>query len=152
MHIVANLPRDRTQTGTLEVWHDGALVASYLCYAKADNAEAARRGNPERDPLKPFGDTPCGKWKATVGNAQENIATYGPEPVIMLWPLDGQAYASHQPQNRRVGIWIHGGALNEAGGLRPTYGCIRVHNETMAALHTHIRQVGDIEYVETREV
>lgn len=152
MEITVLLPKNRTQLGTLTATHDGRELGSYAVYGKSDNATAKAKGNADRDPLKPFGDTPTGHWKVTVGNKHADTHTYGTEPVFMLWPLDGQALASHGPRYRRTGIWLHGGGLNAAGGLRPTFGCLRVHNETMAKLHTFIRQLGPISTFVTKEI
>jgi len=153
MELIALLPRDRTQVGVLQLWRSGALVQTFPVFGKSDNAKAQQQGNAKRDPLFPFGDTPTGKWKVTAATKpQENTHTYGPYPVFMLWPLDGQAYTSHDPKHRRSGIWLHSGGLNAAGALRPTYGCLRVHNETMARLHELIAQHGPITNLETKEI
>lgn len=151
MNLIATFPADRHQLGTLKAMANGSLLASWSAYGKADDAEAARFGNPSRNPLQRFGDTPVGMWKVTLGKVNPPVETYGPNPVLMLWPLSGQALASHGPDRRRAGIWVHGGDLNAAGGLRPTYGCVRVANETMAAILALSAIHGPIETLETRE-
>lgn len=154
MELVAIFPKDRTKLGTIEARNGASLIESFQMYAKSDNAEAAKHGNASRNPLKPFGDTPTGTWNVRTGKAftsAADVRTYGPNPVFTLWPTGGQALASHGPNNRRTGIWLHGGALNASGGLRPTFGCLRVHNETMARLHDLAKQHGPITTLETKE-
>lgn len=152
MNLLAIFPKDRAQQGTLQLFDGNASkVGEWPCLGKADNERAKQKGNPSRDPVKRFGDTPIGTWKVRIGVAQKNIAAYGPLAPFTLWPTGGQALASHSPANRRSGIWVHGGDFNKAGGLRPTFGCIRVHNETMAALHRLASQYGAIETMETKE-
>ena len=97
---------------------------------------AAAKGNPTRNPLLPFGDTPLGFWKATIGprfTKPEDVRTYGPHRVIMLRALGGAALIAEQ-QGKRSGIWSHSGALGWGGRLRPTYGCIRKADEHQAAI------------------
>jgi len=151
MNWVALLPADRSQQGTLEVWIDGALRASYPCLGKADDAMAKQKGNPKRERLRPFGDTPLGTWTVRVGIRKREIDVYGPHPVLMLWPTGGEAMAAYSSPNRRSGIWIHGGRFNAAGGLRPTYGCVRVSDQTMAELHDFIARRGLPTNFETKE-
>lgn len=152
MTLLATFPTDRAQQGKLQAFVGQSMVGEWPCLGKADNAKAKASGNPDRNPLKQFGDTPTGTWKVRVGVGQTDIATYGPLAPFTLWPSGGQALASHAPSNRRTGIWIHGGALNKAGGLRPTYGCIRVHDATMEALHSLARKHGPIDMLETKEI
>lgn len=155
MELIALLPKDRTKLGMLEVRDGAKLIETFQVYAKADNAMAAKHGNAKRNPIKPFGDTPLGTWNARLGKAftsVEDIRTYGPNPVLTLWPTGGQALISHEPKNRRTGIWLHGGDLNASGALRPTYGCLRVHDSTMARLHELSKQHGPITTLETKEL
>ncbi len=152
MKWIAILPDDRNQQGTLEVWIDGGKSAEFPCLGKADDNMARQKGNPKRDRLRPFGDTPLGTWTVRVGVRRREIDTYGPAMVLMLWPTGGEAMKAYASPNRRNGIWIHGGLLNAAGGLRPTYGCLRVSNTTMVELHKFIARFGSPENLEIKEV
>ncbi len=152
LHLIALLPVDRSQQGTLQVWSDGSLVASFPCLGKADDAMARQKGNPKRERRRPFGDTPLGTWTVRVGIRKREVDVYGPEMVLMLWPTGGEAMQAYAAPNRRNGIWIHGGDPNAAGGLRPTYGCLRVSNKTMAELHKLIARFGFPVTLETKEV
>lgn len=152
MNLVAIFQSNRNLTGALEVWHDGAKLADFPCLGKADNDMAAKKRNPSRNPERPYGDTPTGLWKVYVSIIAQDKDTYGPGPLLLMTPISGQAIKAYKAPNPRSGILIHGGNLGAAGQLRPTYGCIRVHNETMARLHEFIRQHGQIQTLETKEV
>lgn len=131
------LPVDRTQYGTLQVSDDAgtALAGPFDCYGKSDNLSAKAKGNPTRDPTRSFGDTPTGKYRGFVNDMARtpaNDKTYGPQGVISLDPQSGQAKVAKE--NGRFGLLIHGGALNAAGRLRPTFGCVRVADGDMVAI------------------
>lgn len=152
MNLIALLPKDRTQRGKLQLWRDGSLIQVFDVLGKSDNETARKRNNTSRNPLLPFGDTPVGTWKVAVGPIKSDHKTYGHNPVLMLWPTGGPALVSHDAAHRRTGIWLHGGDTNALGNLRPTFGCLRVHNETMARLHELSKQHGQITTLETKEV
>lgn len=118
------LPKDRTKLGKLYI-----KEKEFVCYGKADNAGAIRRGNPSRDPLKLFGDTPTGVYRCYVTGPLKPPRTYGIHKVIYLGPVSGNAKKAEK--NGRSGLLIHGGDLGSGGRLRPTFGCIRVSNEDM---------------------
>lgn len=127
MTISVSLPQNRKKVGTIRC---GELVAA--CYGKSDQAAATRVGNSTRDPLQKNGDTPTGTYKAEVGGKLVPSRSYGKNPIIRLIPQSGDAVLA--ARNGRKGLLIHGGESGEAGQLRPTHGCIRVSEETQAAL------------------
>ena len=99
------------------------------CLCKADKAFAMAQGNPNRDPLLPEGDTPTGRYMATVGVVELPERSYGPYPVIHLRAMSGDALTAN-----RAGLAVHSGPLNDAGQLRPTHGCIRVADDDQKEL------------------
>ena len=62
-----SLSHDRTKLGYATLVDENGLVriGPVPVLAKADNGAAKEHGNPERDPAKPYGDTPTGVWTAT---------------------------------------------------------------------------------------
>lgn len=137
IQIKVALFADRTKVGTLTVSNDTGLTLAgpFPAYGKADNQAAASRGNPTRNPLFSFGDTPTGGYRGVRNNLAQtpkNSSTYGPQAIITLDPVSGQAKIAKQ--NGRFGLLIHGGDLNAAGKLRPTFGCVRVANASMVAI------------------
>jgi hypothetical protein len=117
------------------------VLLSMDCLGKADNQEAARRGNPTRDPTKPFGDTPTGSYHAhpfrwPTAPPLADRKKYGPHGWIAIDPQSGQALTAKI--NGRHGLLIHSGELR-AGNLRPTFGCVRVTDEAMKKLLDLVR-------------
>ncbi len=133
------LPRDRRQLGELSLLAaDGGIFAGpFVAYGKADNAKAAANGNRARDPLFLWGDTPEGGYAVcevvrTGGDTRYPSANYGPHAALSLDPVEGQALQSKL--NGRTGLYIHSGRPSDSGGLRPTYGCVRLSDDDMLAL------------------
>lgn len=115
------------------------------CLGQADLMAAIQHGNPQRNPLKGYGDTPLGRYRATLGPAHSStpadLRSYGPHRVILLQPLDGDALTA--AKNGRDGIWIHGGAPAPDGiGLRPTHGCVRLSDRNQGELVALLEAAG----------
>jgi hypothetical protein len=137
--VVVEVPSDRTKIGTIRLLADNGIliVGPFSVFAKADNRTASRNGNPSRNPLFPFGDTPTGRYRvpgleATGPNTSRNAHSYGPHGAIRLDPTEGDA-AVAKGLGREY-LLIHGGDPNTAGLLRPTNGCIRLSNDDMRTL------------------
>lgn len=139
MKIYARLPHDRTAEGTIWAINDAARIAAgpEICLGKADNAAAKAHGNPQRFPVKPFGDHPLGRYRVT------RIVRYGPTSDAKAFHSYGRGFLGLEPlagdaatakANGRTGLAIHGGAPNASGRLRPTNGCLRVPDAFAAQL------------------
>jgi hypothetical protein len=63
--IRVQLPRDRRNAGVLWVEDDNGrkIAGDYPALGKSDSQTAADKGNPNRDPLQPYGDTPLGDYR-----------------------------------------------------------------------------------------
>jgi hypothetical protein len=142
MNLTLNvlLPADRTKLGRFSLI-DGSgqqLLGDCPVLGKADNAMALEHKNAERDPMKPFGDTPLGVYVCVVIPASPNQHSYGPNRRLLLVPKSGPCVVAEDPPACRRGIEWHGGGLNSAfgywGGLRPTDGCLRSHDEDIARI------------------
>lgn len=137
--ISINVPANRTQLGELSLLaDDGTVIAGpFAAYAKADGHTATANGNPTRNPLLPFGDTPNGTYiviglEATGPGTTRDAHSYGPNGAIRLEPTSGDALIS--AGLGRQFLLIHGGDLNPGGDLRPTNGCVRLSDDDMLAL------------------
>jgi len=141
------LHADRS-TGHMTAYNEaGEVLAVVPFLAVADHTKAVQEGNPTRSPLKPYGDTPTGVWSVRVGTPQLNVKTYGPYAPLILTPVSGEAVVAYK-EGHRSGIWVHSGDLNSAGRLRPTYGCIRVHNSTLGLFRELAQAHGPITRLE----
>jgi len=152
IQIKVTLHTNRAQLGNLTVF-DGTgtpLAGPFDALGKADNAAAAARGNSTRNPVHSYGDTPTGGYRGFVNQLARtaiNDRTYGPQAIITLDPVSGQAKTAKE--NGRFGLLIHGGALNAAGQLRPTFGCVRVANASMVNILASIPATERIDVVVT---
>lgn len=113
--------------------------------------------NKDRNPLHVKGDTPSGTYEAGHIVWKKDKKRYGPNPVIPLLPVEGQALEAYK--NRRRGLLIHGGRDGRktkfGDNLAPTLGCVRMHDKDIARLIQEIntlKESGDAKgTVEIRE-
>jgi len=156
MNLTLNaiLPKDRMKLGRFYlVASDGTrLIDGRPVLGKSDNLAAIQHGNPEHDPLKPFGDTPLGLYQCVVIPPSPNWDSYGPNRRILLVPKSGPCVAAEAPPGNRRGLEWHGGKVNPAfakiwDSLRPTDGCLRSHDEDMAAIGAFYDQYQPAEFL-----
>lgn len=143
--IDVRLPSSRTETGllTLKRSTGNALVSNLKVLGKSDNANAAAKGNPSRDPTRPYGDTPTGGYAvprvvATGAGTVFSAHSYGSNGALVLDPVSGDALAAKA--NGRVGLLIYGGAPGTGSRLRATHGCLRLSDGDMKRLVDSIAQ------------
>lgn len=121
LSVIVTLPKNRWNTGLIRVEEPGGkeLFAS-LCRGKADGQNAAKHGNPDRDPTLPWGDTPTGDYLQT-----RLIEFAEPTQLGDAWvPIEGvSGAAAAAKQNGRTGLGIHAG---RGAKLMATYGCVRL--------------------------
>jgi lipoprotein-anchoring transpeptidase ErfK/SrfK len=130
MRVEVTLAKNRMQVGKLQAYDDAGqpVLGPVNCLGRADAGDAKLHGNPERNSLRPFGDTPTGYYNVvrmvSHHGSESDIHTYGTYPALLLDPVSGDALKAKQ--NSRSGLMIHGGAPSMSGKLRPTHGCIRL--------------------------
>lgn len=129
LKIHITLPRDRRKPGIFRLLDmSDRVLFDAPCLGKADNARAAREGNPTRDPKRPYGDTPTGDYApARVWRLDPPHRVMGPL-VIELEGASGDALQARI--NGRRGLAIHGGRGDAR--LVATLGCIRLRDKSMA--------------------
>src|SRR5260370_5888998 len=115
----------RTQPGTLRITDDkGNELLRCPVKGRASDRPARKAGNPNRDPLHQFGDTPTGTYLVTglvtTGTKQHSTSSYGPNGALTLKGIAGDAKTATDPPYNRTSIWIHGGDLNDNGTLKST--------------------------------
>jgi hypothetical protein len=150
MILRATLPKNRDIPGELVALDDGAVIHRCPVLGRSDNARARQEGNPTRNPLLPFGDTPTGLWQCSKRGPVSPASTYGVHPVVVMNPIGGDALRA----SKRCGIWLHGGAPGRAAVwayLRPTFGCLRVADDDMRQIWLLAATFGEPETIETLE-
>ncbi len=135
MRLSITLPADRVRPGRLRLLSGGDVLLDMPCLGKADSGRALKEGNPARDPLKPYGDTPGGTYRAA------RIRVFDPEHQRMgryAIPLIGRGGPALKAMDLRTELYIHATPGNDANRgtdrLIPTYGCIRLLDADMEAL------------------
>lgn len=117
--------------GRLTLYSPGGseLLHELPCLGKAENARAAAHDNHDRDPLKPYGDTPLGRYNGKLELFDPPHAVLG-SAWIRLDPKSGDAMRARD--NGRRGLGIHAGRGDKK--LIPTFGCIRLSDKDFALL------------------
>ncbi len=133
------LPKNRDFPGTMTVLIDGAATG-FSCLVKGRGS--AGGGNTM---FTNKGNTPDGTYRGEiVATKGWNENSYGPNGAIRLHPLSGNAYKAWKTY-KRTGLLIHGGSPPKeayknlevnSGGLRPTYGCLRLSDDNVLKLMT----------------
>jgi hypothetical protein len=153
--IVVVLPSDRSHTGVLSFLDDQGhrIAGPFRVFGQADRDIATKKQNPNRDTLKPFGNTPTGTYRVDGFVPPKDFADslkHGAIDRIVITPTGGDALVAKG--NGRTGLEIHGGHLGAGGVLRPTSGCLRLSDSDMASLVGTIQVFGVPGFTETVEV
>jgi hypothetical protein len=135
---------DRTNCGTLTLFgrRGGRLCGPFPVAGRATDSLATAKGNPKRNPLLRYGDTPIGGYLVrhllkSGSGTQFPTAQFGPHGVIVIEPVSGSAACAEA--NGRFHFLISGGKLSAQGQLRSTAGGLRLSNEHQRALFAALR-------------
>lgn len=158
LKIRVKLPQDRTRAGTLELIDPitgGLLFGPVPVLGRAARNTAKKHGNPNADPLQPFGDTPLGEYKisnivAIGAGTSRPVEQYGSSGAIVMsparigLPADQQDAAATAANNGRTGLLIHAGRQPNSptplpSHLKPTNGCIRILHKDLSELIQYVR-------------
>jgi hypothetical protein len=158
IRVLVELGADRNRPGTLTVI-DGRglkLVGPFPVAGRASDSLAAARGNPRRDSILRYGDTPTGTYRfcriAKSGNGTRfGAAQFGPHGVVVLEGAAGAAAIAEA--NGRFHILVEGGKPGPSGALRSTAGALRLANEHQRALVALLRKADSVtfEIVESKQ-
>jgi hypothetical protein len=155
VRLVVELSSDRSDCGTLMVCskRGGRLCGPFPVAARATDPLAAAAGNPKRNPLLRYGDTPTGGYivtrllKSGRGTRFPTVQ-FGANGVIVLEPVSGAAAAAEA--NGRFHFLIAGGRLSREGCLRSTAGGLRLTDDHLRALFSALQGNSEI-YAEITE-
>jgi len=104
-----------------------------IAVVTTDADHARRHGNPQRDPLRPGGHAPFGRYQL-VGRAatpSEAAAEYG-GTLLLFEPASGEALDAES--FGRLALLMYSGGRGADGRLRPTQGGARLAPDVMQAL------------------
>jgi len=121
------------------------ICGPFAVAARANDRLANSRGNPTRNPLHRFGDTPTGSWRvreilASGLDTNFSAVEFGPYGVVVLEATGGDAALADA--NGRFRILIQAGDLSLDGRLRTTAGAIRMSNDAQFQLIRAIKESG----------
>jgi hypothetical protein len=136
--LIVALPSNRDIEGTVHLEEDGRILAGpFPVCGRADSTVARRHGNPTRNPLLPFGDTPLGLYRV-LGLLPSGFGTalpkklFGPHSVLVLQPVGGDAALADA--NGRFHTLIQGGKESRDKRLLPTNGSLRLRDKDQKKL------------------
>lgn len=124
--IIVELPLDRNYCGRLSAFDESGrlLCGPFAVAGRAGDALAQANGNPKRNPLLRYGDTPFGSYRA--------VRVARDAGVIVMEAVSGDAALAEA--NGRYRLFIQGGAPAPNGALRSSAGALRVSDGDLAAL------------------
>lgn len=123
--ITVALKSDRSQLGTMTIYNaSGTSQMSVSCLGQSAYGYDMYTTN---------GHTPTGTYTGYLYGPASPESSYGPYKVVAMDGVSGVIVSSG-----RSGIWIHGGDASSSGGLRPTYGCVRISNTNQNTMVTKI--------------
>jgi hypothetical protein len=127
-------PFDRARYGRIVLEDEGRiLLGPFPALGKGGRSKGARSGN-----WKLRGnDTPTGEYIGEI-KRWHPAEVYGPNPVITLDPIAGNALKAKELG--RSGLAIHGGRAQD--NLWSTEGCVRVFDRHMAIIIARLKQLG----------
>jgi hypothetical protein len=144
--VIVELPFDRGYCGRLSAFDESGrlLCGPFAVAARAGDARARAEGNPKRNPLLRYGDTPTGSYRVTrlarhEPRAQESFGRHG---VLVIEATAGDAALAEA--NGRYRLFIQGGAAAPNGALRSTSGSLRLANGDLATLIAAVGEEKDV--------
>lgn len=145
LRIVVELPRNRDFCGALSVFgaNGEVLCGPFPVAGRANDALASSRGNPGRNRLLRFGDTPTGTWRVrdilpSGRDTSFTVFDFGPNGVVVLEATGGEAALADA--NGRFQLLIQGGDASSENRLRATAGALRLSNDSLARLVEVLRE------------
>jgi hypothetical protein len=138
LRLCVEVPHNRDGYGTL-LLRDGAgaiLFGPVPIAARSSDALAAAKGNPARNPLFCYGDTPLGEYRLVrlIDKRQRSVlqANDFGSAALVLSAVSGAAAIAEA--NGRFEIVLCGGRETREGRIRSTAGAMRLRDRDAAAL------------------
>jgi uncharacterized membrane protein YgcG len=131
--IVVRVPQDREQTGVVEIRSNLKTVARGVAVASASRELAARHGNPNCDPLRPWGHPPLGMYRYLAqGPAPAGCDIEYGRQLLVFQPETGKALEAEA--FGRLLLLVYAGPAEKDGRLRRTQGGVRLDQKSFDAM------------------
>ncbi len=146
--IVELLPnRDRCGGISLIDANGRKVRGPFPVAARSSDNIAVTNGNPQRDTLLRFGDTPIGGYLVrrilkSGSGTKFPASRFGPHGLIVMEPVTGDAACADA--NGRFHFLIIGGDLSSDRKLRSTAGSLRLRNDHLRSLIKALAQRSDV--------
>jgi len=148
--LIVELLHDRRHCGGISLINAAGrkICGPFPVAARSSDNLAIANGNPQRDPLLRFGDTPTGRYVirrfAKSGKGTKFPASrFGPHGLIVMEPVSGDAACADA--NGRFHFLIIGGDLSPDRKLRSTAGSLRLRNDHMRSLIKALAQRSNLQ-------
>jgi len=147
--LVVEFLADRGRCGRLTLFdlRGRRLCGPFPVAGRSTDSLAAAHGNPRRNPILRYGDTPTGSYrlsqilKSGKGTSLP-AAEFGPHGVAVIEGISGAAAMAEA--NGRFHFLIQGGRRAASGDLRSTAGALRLANEHLRVLMADLRRAGEL--------
>jgi hypothetical protein len=148
-HLIVELLHNRERCGGISLIDVAGrkIRGPFPVAARSSDNLAAANGNPQRDTLLRFGDTPTGGYvirRIVKSGSGSKFPTsrFGPHGLIVMEPVSGNAACADA--NGRFHFLIIGGDLSSDKRLRSTAGSLRLRNDHMRSLIKALAQRSDV--------
>lgn len=138
LEIEVHVPQDREYAGRVRILAGSRVIAQGLATASANAPIAERRRNPRRDPLRPGGHAPFGRYalRAHGPTPAGARSEYG-DTLALFEPVAGEALDAES--FGRLTLLVYAGDRGPDQRIRRTQGGVRLDSAVMAELTRHVR-------------
>lgn len=143
LRIVLRVPEDRERAGSVELLVGSQIVAEGHGCGSADARNAKRLKNPTRDPLRPGGHVPYGRYEicAHGPTPDDARAEYG-NTLLLFEPAAGDAMRAQS--HGRLTLPVYAGGAGRDMHMKRTQGGVRIDSSVMAVLMNRLRNDAEI--------
>jgi hypothetical protein len=143
LRIALRVPEDRERAGHVELLVGSQVVAEGHGCGSIDARIAKRLKNPSRDPLRPGGHTPSGRYEMRAhGSTPEDArAEYG-NTLLLFEPVDGDALRAQS--YGRLALLVYAGNPGRDMHMKRTQGGVRIDASIMTVLLNRMRNDNEV--------
>lgn len=141
--IIVRVPETRDRTAVVDVASGFSRIATDIAAASALPDLAARNGNAECHPLRPYGHPPVGTYRLlTHAPAAEDCEVEYGKHILVFEPESGDALEAES--FGRLLLLVYAGPTGKDGRLRRTQGGIRLQQATLDTILSRLQTNPDV--------